>query len=430
MNTPCNTVRDRYHRLLEAASDPHEWAYAWRSELNRGGFPALHFLMDEVVQAGKCVGCAACVTICPTDVFLYVDEQPIGAHADACVHCVLCADVCPVLRPPDGDLPALLELRSPVLDEGFGPYSYGLYARATDQEILSRGQDGGMVSALLLHHLQSGRLRGAVVGDVLRDNNQIGRQKLASKRDELLSCAGSRYTYSPNTLALQEARENDVRPIAVVGVPCQVNGVRLQQHSSIRLAMANWCRDHVALVIGLFCSEAFTHESLVKLGQIIGVEPARIRNINIKGKVVVRLDSEEVVRVSLKKYRQFARPACLYCLDYGAEAADISAGGIGMDGWTLTLVRTEAGHAALQAAIADGWIETRPLDDEPRGSYLLATLASDKKANRPHPALMPSLDERQSLGHVDPKTFYTTGPGAPSSPCKPCDGAPTGKSTA
>ena len=406
-------VRERYRQLRDGGADPHEWAYAWRTELNRGGFRAVDFLMEEIVASGKCIGCASCVTICPTDVFGYEDERPVDARPDACVHCVLCADVCPVLRPPDRDFENLLSYREPALDEGFGPYSYGVYARATDPEILERGQDGGVVSAMLVHALEAGSLAGAVLGDVMPGNRQIGRHKLATTRADVLSCAASRYTYSPNTLALQEAMRADVRPIAVVGVPCQVDGVRLQQHSSIRLEMANWYRRNVTLVLGLFCSEAFTHESLERLGEMLGVDPLRIANINIKGKVVVRLDDGEVLTASLKRYREFARPACLYCLDYGAEHADVAFGGIGLDGWTFTLVRTERGHAAFRDAVEAGAVETRPLDDEPRGMFLLHKLAADKKANRPHPAQMPTLAERRALGYLDPKTFYTKGPGAP-----------------
>ncbi len=175
--------------------------------------------------------------------------------------------------------------------------------------------------------------------------------------------------------------------------------------------MADWYRANVALVIGLFCSESFTHESLDRLGEMIDVAPARIENINIKGKVVVRLDDGEIRTASLKRYRDFARPACLYCVDYSAEHADLACGGIGLDGWTFTLVRTEAGHAALHSALADGLLETRPLDDEPRGPTLLRKLSADKKRNRPHPAQMPTLAERQAAGWLDPKTYYTKGPG-------------------
>lgn len=407
-------VRERYRRLLRESDDPNEWAYAWRTELNRGGFRAVDFLMAEVVESGKCTGCASCVTICPTDVFDYADERPVDTRSEACVLCVLCAEVCPVLRPQDKDVAALVAYREPAVDEGFGPYSYGLYARAVRPDIQARGQDGGAVSALLVHALRAGTIAGAVLGDVVPGHSQLGRQKLATSEEEILACAASRYTYSPNNLALEEAIRRHVHPVAVVGVPCQIDGVRLQQNSSIRAAMSAWYRANVALTIGLFCSESFTRESIEKLAAMIDVEPERIENINIKGKVVVRLDDGTVVNASLKRYREFARPACLYCLDYSAEHADLAMGGIGLDGWTYTLVRTEAGHRFLQAALDDGWIETRPLEAEPRGRLLLEKLSAEKKENRPHPAKMPTLAERVALGYLDPKTFYTKGPGAPS----------------
>ena len=405
-------VAQRYHRLLDEARDGNEWAYAWRAEINRGGFRAVDFLMDEVVDTGKCIGCASCVTICPVDVFDYVDEGPVDARTRSCVRCVLCAEVCPVLRPQDKDLASAIDYREPRSDDGYGPYSCAFYARAGRPDIRERAQDGGVVSALLVHALQSGAISGAILGDVLPGNKLVGRHKLALTEEEILSCAASRYTYSPNTLAFREAMRRDVRPVAVVGVPCQVEGVRLEQNASIRSAMSTWYRTNVALTIGLFCSESFTHESIVKLGRMLDVPPERITHVNIKGKVIVRLDDGTTVTASLKRYREFARPACLYCRDYSAEHADIAVGGIGLDGWTYTVVRTERGHRFLKAALDGGSIETRPLADGPRGEVLLKQLSAEKKRNRPHPALMPTLREREELGNVDPKTFYTSGPGA------------------
>ncbi len=415
LNPISRQVISRYRRLLDEGADPHEWAFAWRTELNRGGFPAYELLAEEVIKPGRCVGCAACISICPVDVFDYVDETPVETRAGACVDCVLCAEVCPVLRPADNDMQEFIDLQEPSTDEGYGPYAYALYSRTTDPDILEKCQDGGMVSTIILHQIEKGAINGAIVGDVYPDNRQVGLHKLAVTRDDVLSCAASRYTYSPNTLALQEAMQENTGPLAVVGVPCQIDGVRLQQNSSIRLDVSSWYRENITLTFGLFCSESFTNESIRKLGEIIDEDPASIENINIKGKVIIRLANKEVKTVSLKKYREWARPACLYCLDYGAENADIGAGGIGIDGWTYTLIRTKRGHEAFQAALADGRLETRPLTDEPRGEFLMNMLSSNKKKNRPLPPLMPTHAERLAMGSLCPKTFYTTGPGAPKS---------------
>lgn len=399
------SVQEKYHNMLEQGVDPYEWAYAWRSEINRGGFKAVDFLMREIVDTGKCVGCAACVTICPTDVFDYKDERPVDTRNDACVFCELCADVCPVLRPLDKDLNALLGFKKPVLDEGFGPYNYAVIARAKDQEFLKRGQDGGVTSALLVHALNKGAIKGVVLGDVLPENPQVGIQKLATTPEEVLACSGSRYTYSPNTVALTEAMRKDIHPIAVVGVPCQVDGIRQQQYSSIRLEVAKWYQKNVTLVIGLYCSESFTHEHIKYIADELNVEPKDIVKVNVKGKVIINLRDGREIIMKLKDFHPFARPACLYCLDYSAEHADLGVGGIGLDGWTFVAVRTEAGHKAFQAAVEDGLFEILPVESEPRAKELLIRLCNMKR-NKPLPALMPTLQERIDMGNTSPKTLY------------------------
>jgi len=372
---------------------PSEWPYAWRAELNRGGFRTVDFLMDEVVGPGKCVGCASCITICPADVFEYKDERPVNLRPDACVKCILCADVCPILRAPEL---GTIAFRSPALEDGFGPYSYKVLSRATALAIRDRAQDGGTASALLLRALETDVIQGVVLGDVKESDPQVGEQRLATTAEEVLSCRGSRYTYSPNTLALQEAVARDVHPIAVVGVPCQVEGLRHQQASGVPLQINRWLQRNVALVIGLFCSESFTHDSLSAIAERFHVDRTQIENINIKGKIVVRLSDGRTENLSLKEFRKYARPACDFCTDYAAERSDIALGGIGLDGWTYTVVRTEAGQAAFQACIDAGKIEVRDVSDAPRSRPLLQKLAASKHA-RALPARQAGLQAPESV---------------------------------
>ncbi|MCK5710094.1 MAG: hypothetical protein KAI07_06100, partial [Deltaproteobacteria bacterium] len=46
-------IQKKYHEMLDEGVDPYEWAYAWKSEINRGGFKAVDFLMREIVDTGK-----------------------------------------------------------------------------------------------------------------------------------------------------------------------------------------------------------------------------------------------------------------------------------------------------------------------------------------------------------------------------------------
>ena len=155
----------------------------------------------------------------------YIIVEPCIGTKDAS-----CVEVCPVLRPVEDDARNAKRFRAPATDDGYGPYSYGCYARATDPELVTRGQDGGMTSALLIHGLKTGRLGGAILGDVEPEARQIGRHRLAMNRQDVLDCAASRYTYSPNTLALQEAMRRDVKPPAGGG-PRAVCGSRFQSWS-------------------------------------------------------------------------------------------------------------------------------------------------------------------------------------------------------
>ena len=51
--------------------------------------------MIELIVAERCVGCNACVTICPTNVFDPGADHPVIARQDDCQTCFMCELYCP-----------------------------------------------------------------------------------------------------------------------------------------------------------------------------------------------------------------------------------------------------------------------------------------------------------------------------------------------
>ena len=94
-------------------------------------------------------------------------------------------------------------------DEIAGIYTDVLLTRATDATVNAAGQDGGLVSAILLWALEHDYIDASLVSYLEggEEGSWRPRPGVASTPEQILAAAGSRYTYSANTLAIDEAVE-------------------------------------------------------------------------------------------------------------------------------------------------------------------------------------------------------------------------------
>lgn len=335
-------------------------------------------LEKDVVLAHKCVGCATCVVVCPFKCLEYARGQPILVKK--CESCGICPSACPEYNWSWSKAEEFVFGRRRGEDEEFGIHRRLVLAQATDEKILEKGQDGGTVTALLIYALQNGIIEGAAVSGITEGKPLYPVPELATTPEQILENAGTRYTYSPNLLAFQEGVKQGRKALAFVGTPCQIHAIRKIQMLSLRKYS-----NPLQFTVGLMCTESFTYEGLFEehLKRTMGLDLSDVAKMNIKGKILVYLKSGEEKSIPIPEAKQYTRNRCHLCSDFSAELADISAGGLGLSGWTLIILRTERGEKVFNGAVDAGMLRTREISEEPFAQRLLTKLSKKKMQNSP-----------------------------------------------
>jgi len=354
-------------------------------------------LYSEVVTSGLCTGCAGCVVACPHDVLGYDDtegvykpfhlEEELGP--DNCVHgekgCTSCTRACPRFRGWETEIDTHLFGRTRLAEEVDGISKDIILARATDPKVHELGQDGGLVSAILIWALDHGYIDAALVSYLEGDGTSWKAiPGVATTPEEVLAAAGSRYTYSANTMAYAEAVEKGAEKLALVGMSCQSS---VPPVMTVRKAGKPARR--FVLNIGLLCSKTFDDAIFEELFEAkYGLRKQDMVKMNIKGVFQIWMRNGDYHEVPLKECHAWTREGCKLCPDFAAEHADISTGGIGaFNDWTLTIIRTDLGREIMIKMLQDGTIEGRPGDDDPGAIALLRKLSVRSRKRWPETAV-------------------------------------------
>ena len=326
--------------------------------------------IDQVVKWRLCTGCGACAAACPENNIQLIDipDQGLRPIVDSakCKMCGECVKVCPgieICHQPFNSqtIRELRQVWGPVLEvwEGY----------ATDPEIRYKSSSGGIATALALFCLEKEKASGVLHIGAKSDAPLRNVPVFSKSREELLACAGSRY--SPASPCSELGRIEEAKAFCVfVGKPCDVVGLRKSQMINERL------KNKVTLAISIFCAGTPSTSGTYALLDSLGVSCDQVENIRYRGcgwpgmtTVKVKGTDGETRQMTyeeswgniLSNYGQFR---CRLCPDSTGEFADISCG----DPWyreiepdepgrSLVLVRTERGRAILQRAMEARYVE-------------------------------------------------------------------------
>ncbi|MHA1315276.1 MAG: Coenzyme F420 hydrogenase/dehydrogenase, beta subunit C-terminal domain [Candidatus Helarchaeota archaeon] len=327
-----------------------------------GGKDSFGKLMKEIVDTGICTKCSACVGTCDVLVWDLATDRP--KLVGKCTGCGICYNQCPRTFTSLSDI--------------IGSFKVAYTAQSLNEKI--KGQDGGVVTALLAYGLSEGLLDCAIVTKKDKEKLWYPVPTIVTNLDDLYDSAGSVYIHSQTVNKLMEAIRAGYHSIGFVGTPCNVDAVAKMQESTTGMLHA-FMRTNI-LNIGLFCMESFTYEGLTDFLKANGSNWDEVVKCTIeRGQFVFHLKPElgkDNIARKVHTLVRYAESSCSYCGDLTSENADISVGSIGSAaGWSTVLVRNNKGYQYLIDAAEKGWIKLEPLAN--KKINLLKNIAKRKK---------------------------------------------------
>ncbi len=325
--------------------------------------------VEQVASWRLCTGCGACVFACPENNIQLIDVPDQGirpiANSAKCWKCGECVKVCPGIEVSHQSFNSQT---IPQLRQAWGPVLEVWESYATNPEIRYKSSSGGVATALALFCLENEDMTGVLH---IRANSEAPLQNISSfskNREELLACAGSRYSPAAPCEKLDCIQEADSSCV-FIGKPCDVVALRKSQAVNPELDAK------VGLAISIFCAGTPATNATYNLIDALGVKPDEVEGLRYRGhgwpgmttvkvkgnKQTYQMTYNESWGGILSKNIQIR---CRLCPDGTGEFADISCG----DPWyreiepdepgrSLVLVRTDHGHRILYKAMEAGYIE-------------------------------------------------------------------------
>ncbi|HAI98127.1 TPA: coenzyme F420 hydrogenase [Candidatus Peribacteria bacterium] len=222
---------------------------------------------------------------------------------------------------------------------------------AADESVRRAGASGGVISAILIHLLETKQIVGAVCLQVGKTVPYRAEPVIARTKEEILRCAQSVYSVTPVNTIL-ETLEKEEGPLAYVGLPDQVASIRkLQQlkHPSVR---------NIAFILGPYMGTQMTFDAIRSFLRSHGIlSEEEITRLKYRagewpGHLEITLKDGRVLTAEKFHYNYlipfFMTTSSLQLPDFTNELTDISVG----DAWSPKYESRRGGYSVILARSA------------------------------------------------------------------------------
>ena len=285
-----------------------------------------------------CTGCGVCQGACPAKAISSIvvnGEFRPQVDFDKCNNskgCHRCIDSCPGVGINLIEYAQnLFDVAGAHKDKFIGFYRNCYVGYSNDYDLRYHSASGGSLSQFLIWLLENDKIDGAVVSKFDKSEPMKVKTIIAKTREDIVSAKGSKY--APTTLGnvLSELKNEKGSRFVVVGVPCQIEGLRKLMSLDKKLS------SKVCGLFSVFCSgsRSFYFTEYVMKERNIDLEKIdylAYRDNGCLGGLVVKgngVDFYEDYQSYCHPLRSFFIPRrCVLCADHFGELSDVSFGDI------------------------------------------------------------------------------------------------------
>jgi coenzyme F420 hydrogenase subunit beta len=221
------------------------------------------------------------------------------------------------------------------------------YIGHTKNEFIRRnGASGGVITATLIHLLESNKIQGAICLSLGEKIASKAEPILAKTKEQIIKCAQSVYSVTPTNTILSEL-DNEEGPFAYVGLPDQVASIRKLQKLGNKNALK------IKYVLGIYMGTQMYFEAIRSFLRSNGVKSEQeITSLKYRagewpGYLQIKLKNGRTLKAEKFYYNYlipfFITSSSLQLVDFTNELTDLSVG----DAWSPKYEEMKGGHSVI-----------------------------------------------------------------------------------